>query len=87
MVRISENVKHEMTEDGLRVYVEGPSPIALTSPEAQRLVYNYAKEAGFNGYGMNKFIAEDGSTADTVFRTRGYWLLKPSQWNTRVMRV
>lgn len=87
MVRISENTRHELTEDGLRVYVEGPSPIALTSPEAQRLVFNYAKEAGFNGYGMNKFVSEDQRTADEVFRTRGYWLLKPSQWNTRSVRV
>jgi len=87
MVRIAETNRHELTEDGLRVYVEGPSPIALTSPEAQRMVYNYAKEAGFNNYGMNKFVDSQEQTADTVFRVRGYWLLKPAQWNTKVVRV
>jgi hypothetical protein len=87
MVRIPENPRHELTDDGLRVYVEGPSPIALTSPEAQRLVYNYAKEAGFKDYGMNKFVDSQEPTLDNVFRSRGYWLLKPTQWNTRTVRV
>jgi hypothetical protein len=87
MIRISPN-KHETTPEGIRVYVEGMSQIALTSPDAQRLVFNYAKSAGLNSHGLNKYVAlpEDMSNTE-VFSQRGYWLLLPTQWNNNVVRV
>lgn len=87
MVRIPNDKQHEVTSEGLRIFVEGPSSIALTSPEAQRLVYNYAKESGFREYGMNKFVAADPATKEGAYPAQGYWLLIPSQWNTRSVRV
>lgn len=83
MVRIPQDKTHEMTSEGLRVFVEGPTNLALTSPETQRMVYNFAKESGYHDYGMNKFV-DSPSEASSA---RGYWLLKPTQWNTRSVRV
>mgnify|MGYP003336035572 CR=1 FL=1 len=87
MVRIPSDKKHEVTSEGLRVFVEGPSSIALTSPEAQRLVYNYAKESGFREYGMNKFVPDQAQGQDATYSAKGYWLLLPSQWNSKSVRV
>lgn len=87
MIRISPK-KHESTPEGVRVYVEGMSQIALTSPEAQRMVYNYAKSAGLNSHGLNKYVAMPEDMSDTeVFSQRGYWLLLSNQWNDNVVRV
>lgn len=87
MIRISPK-KHESTPEGIRVYVEGMSQIALTSPEAQRMVFNYAKSAGLNTYGLNKYVTmpEDMNSSE-VFSQRGYWLLLSNQWNDNVVRV
>jgi hypothetical protein len=87
MIRISSK-KHETTPDGVRVYIEGMSQLALTSPEAQRLVFNYAKSAGLDNYGLNKYVAtpEDMHNGE-VFSQSGYWVLMPSQWNQNVVRV
>ena len=87
MVRINNTKKHEVTSEGLKVYLEGPSPIALTSPEAQRLVFNYAKESGFKDYGMNKFVPLTKDLKDNVFTSSGYWLMLPTQWNSRSVKV
>lgn len=76
-----------MTSEGLKVFVEGPSSVALASTDAQRLVYGYAKQSGFHEYGMNRFMEELQSTGDPVFSVRGCWLLKSSQWNTRSVRL
>jgi hypothetical protein len=84
MIRISESKTHEMTNEGLKVFLEGPTNMALVSPEAQRMVYTFAKQSGYLDYGMNKFVdspPEPGKSA------QGYWLLKPTQWNTRSVRV
>lgn len=87
MIRISPK-KHESTPEGVRVYVEGMSQIALTSPEAQRMVFNYAKSAGLNSHGLNKYVAMPEDMSDTeVFSQRGYWLLLSNQWNDNVVRV
>lgn len=87
MIRISPK-KHESTPEGIRVYVEGMSQIALTSPEAQRMVFNYAKSAGLNSHGLNKYVAMPEDMSDTeVFSQRGYWLLLSNQWNDNVVRV
>lgn len=87
MIRISPK-KHESTPEGIRVYVEGMSQIALTSPEAQRMVFNYAKSAGLNSHGLNKYVAMPEDMGDTeVFSQRGYWLLLSNQWNDNVVRV
>lgn len=88
MIRISSISPLENTADGLRVYLESDSRLALTSPEAQRLVFNYAKTAGFNDYGLNKFISmpEEIGSSET-FSQRGYWLLLPSQWNRNTVKV
>lgn len=87
MIRISPK-KHESTPEGVRVYVEGMSQIALTSPEAQRMVFNYAKSAGLNSHGLNKYVAMSEDMSDTeVFSQRGYWLLLSNQWNDNVVRV
>ena len=87
MIRISPDKKHEKTTEGLRVYVEGYTTLALTSPEAQRLVFNYAKESGFREYGMNKFIADSALTQDPAYAAQGYWLMLPSQWNSKSVNV
>lgn len=87
MIRISPK-KHESTPEGIRVYVEGMSQIALTSPEAQRMVFNYAKSAGLNSHGLNKYVAMSEDMGNTeVFSQRGYWLLLSNQWNDNVVRV
>lgn len=87
MVRICQNKKHEITNDGLCVFVEGPSSLALTSPEAQRMVFNYVKESGLKGYGMNKFIAADNANTEGPFSFQGHWLLLPNQWNRNSITV
>jgi hypothetical protein len=87
MIRISPK-KHETTSEGIRVYVEGMSQIALTSPDAQRLVFNYAKSAGLDSHGLNKYVSMSEDMSNTeVFSQRGYWLLLPTQWNNNVVRV
>lgn len=87
MIRISSK-KHESTPEGIKVYIEGMSQIALTSPEAQRLVFNYAKSAGLNTHGLNKYVAMSEDMDNTeVFSQRGYWLLLPNQWNSNVVRL
>jgi hypothetical protein len=87
MIRISPK-KHETTPEGIKVYIEGMSQIALTSPEAQRLVFNYAKSAGLNSHGLNKYVAMPEETSNPeVFSQRGYWILLPTQWNDNVVRV
>jgi hypothetical protein len=90
MIRISPVKKHEQVQDeGLRVHVEGAAPLALTSPEAQRMVFNYVKEAGLSGYGMNKFMPADSANinANDPYPYKGYWLMLPSQWNQKVVKV
>ena len=87
MIRISPDKKHEKTPEGLKVYVEGYTTLALTSPEAQRLVFNYAKESGFKEYGMNKFIGNSEQNADSTYAAQGYWLMLPSQWNSKSVNV
>jgi|688.fasta_scaffold00026_68 hypothetical protein len=87
MVRICPNKKHEVTNDGLCVFVEGPSSLALTSPEAQRMVFNYVKESGLQGYGMNKFIPNADAKIEGPYSFQGHWLLLPSQWNRNSIRV
>jgi len=90
MVKISEGKKHEITQEGLCVFVEGPAPLALTSPEAQRLVYNYVKEAGITGYGMNKFVPMDALPhirAGDPYPYKGYWLMLANQWNKKSINV
>jgi hypothetical protein len=87
MIKISTKKHEEVPDEGLRVYVDGNSFLALTSPEAQRMVYNYIKEAGYSGYGLNKFIPNDRETSDSVFPKTGYWLFLPTQWNRNSIRV
>lgn len=89
MIRVASiSSPFESTADGLRVYLEGDSRLALTSPEAQRLVFNYAKSAGFNDYGLNKFVEmPENITSNETFSQRGYWLLLPSQWNRNQVKV
>ena len=87
MIRISSK-KHESTPEGVRVYIEGMSQLALTSPEAQRLVFNYVKSAGLNSHGLNKYVTLPEDMSDNeVFSQKGYWLLLPTQWNDNVVRV
>jgi len=88
MVRIPKDKKHELTQEGLRVFVEGPAQMALTSPEAQRLVYNYVKEAGLAGYGMNKFVPADSNTSPgDPYPYKGYWLMLSNQWNQKSVNL
>jgi hypothetical protein len=92
MIKISNEKKHEFTKDGLCVFIEGTSMLALTSPEAQKLVYNYVKESGFKDYGMNKFVFEgDNELSKTNIKNNklysGYWVLLPRQWNQRSVTV
>lgn len=87
MIKISEKRHEEVPSEGLRVHVDGNSFLALTSPEAQRMVYNYVKEAGYSGYGLNKFIPSEQDTPDPVFAKTGYWLFLPTQWNRSSVRV
>jgi hypothetical protein len=86
MIRISPLKPHTVDAEGLKVHLEGSTSIALTSPEAQRFVFNYVKSAGLGEYGMNKFVQETESS-DPVFTSKGYWLLLPSQWNRTSVRV
>jgi len=86
MIRISPINKHEQIQDeGLRVYIEGVAPLALTSPEAQRMVFNYVKEAGLKEYGMNKFVAMESRNLSNndLYPYKGYWLMLPNQWNQK----
>lgn len=87
MIKISDEKSHEVTSDGLKVFVEGRSYIALTSPDAQRLVYKFAKEKGFFDYGLNKFLEGLEPSGDPNFPVRGSWLLKSSQFNTKLVRL
>jgi len=88
MVRISKDKKHEFTQEGLCVFVEGPAQLALTSPETQRLVYNYVKEAGFKDYGMNKFVPADSNpNPGDLYPYKGYWLMLSSQWNQKTVNL
>jgi hypothetical protein len=88
MVRIPKDKKHELTQEGLRVFVEGPAQMALTSPEAQRLVYNYVKEAGLAGYGMNKFVpADSNASSEDPYPYKGYWLMLSNQWNQKSVNL
>ena len=82
MLRISPERKHELSaQGGLKVYVEGLSDMALTSPEAQRLVFNYVKEAGFKDYGMSKLTNLEPLDGSIEFPHIGYWELTPRQWH------
>ena len=87
MIKISDKRHEEVASEGLRVHVDGNSFLALTSPEAQRMVYNYVKEAGYSGYGLNKFIPLEQDNSDPVFSKTGYWLFLPTQWNRSSVRV
>ena len=88
MIRIASQRPHEDTDEGLRVFLEGDSHLALTSPEAQRLVFNYAKSAGYATHGLNKFVPISEKMENTeVFSQRGYWVLLPAQWNRNSVRV
>jgi len=90
MVRISKDKKHEFTQEGLCVFVEGPAQLALTSPETQRLVYNYVKEAGFKDYGMNKFVytsTNSNTGAEDLYPFKGYWLMLSNQWNQKSVKL
>lgn len=85
MIRLG-STKHETTAEGLRVYLEADTQLALTSPEAQRLAFNYAKSAGYNDYGLNKFVVTESSFPED-YPHKGYWLFLPSQWNRNSIRV
>ena len=85
MIRISPK-PHEQTTEGLRVYLEADTQLALTSPEAQRFVFNYAKSAGFGEYGLNKFV-ELPKKESKEYPHIGYWLFLPSQWNRNSIRL
>jgi len=88
MIRIAPYNSHEDTDEGLKVYLEGDSKLAMTSPEAQKLVFNYAKSAGFNTHGLNKFVAISEKISNTeTFSQRGYWILLPTKWNKNSIRV
>lgn len=85
MIKISD-LKHEAGADGLRVYLEADTQLALTSPEAQRLVFNYAKHAGYVEYGLNKFVPT-ATQPQHEYPHQGYWLFLPSQWNRHSIRL
>ena len=87
MIRISPSKQHEITEEGVKVHLEGHSALALTSPEAQRLVFNYAKESGFNEHGMNKFIHTPSDIQDPTYTAQGYWLMLHTRWNSKSVTV
>lgn len=85
MIRLG-STKHETTAEGLRIYLEADTQLALTSPEAQRLAFNYAKSAGYNDYGLNKFVPTETNSVDE-YAHRGYWLFLPSQWNRNSIKL
>lgn len=88
MLRLSPDKKHELTDAGLQIHLEAEHTLALTSPEAQRFVANYAKDQGFTGYGLNKFVKSTENMAKgELWSQRGHWLLLPSQWNKNSIRV
>jgi len=88
MLRLSPEKKHELTDAGLQVYLEAEHSLALTSPEAQRFVSNYAKDQGFGSYGLNKFVkSAENMTNGELWPQRGHWLLLPAQWNKKSIRV
>ena len=79
-----EIVKFDSQPDGsILAHVAGGSDLALQGPEARKLVFAKAKEAGYVGYGLNRYLA--GPKVEG--RCTGQWTLVSSQWPPKSVRV
>jgi len=79
-----EITKFESRPDGSVIaHLTGASDIALQGPDARKLVFTRAKEAGYSGYGLNGYL--QGPKVEG--QSTGQWTLVSSQWPSKSVRV